>query len=678
MRGAAVLVLLLAAGCAAEQAEGRPWIHSVRIEGVRRVDKKDLKSRIQVEKTSWIPFAPKKYLDPFTLDLDRRRIEAYYAAHGFFAARVTEARATPRKDGKSVDIEFRVDEGEPTRIAAVHTAGLDALGRPGERLDRAVHKRLAPGDVFDHGRYLAQKERIERRLQTLGFAWAQVDGRVDVDRDARRAEITLTARPGPRATFGTVTVRGTEAIDPKLVAVHAQIPSGKTFDPQALEDARGRIYNLGVFSSVKVDYEHDAADPSRADAVITVREGHFRELRLGGGGNFEPSRYEVHLSGQYTRHNFFGGLRTLELRLEPGWVFLVPTAIGLPPGGPNNGPSLRGEATFRQPDFLWALTELRWTVGYDVGADYAYQYHGPRTTLGVTRPFWHERVVLGLSYNFNFLLFFNTVPAFQQDPRLAGQLYGYTNPYRVGWWQEDAVLDLRDRPLEPHQGGYLATTLEQGGTYAGGSFTYEKVQPQLRLYAPLGRRVTLAARALFGQIFVQGSQGSPVTRRFYLGGPDSHRGFNYNRLSLQVPSGFVGTPNLPVGGDQALLLQAELRVDLFRLFGNWLGITAFVDGGDVSAPTTAQSANLVAVLAQANSGTGVCFNGQPAKLETNVSLGNLHWAVGGGLRYRTVVGTVRADVGVRLNRLSPCEPDNTPNPDPGARVAFHVSIGEAF
>ena len=52
--------------------------------------------------------------------------------------------------------------------------------------------------------------------------------------------------------------------------------------------------------------------------------------------------------------------------------------------------------------------------------------------------------------------------------------------------------------------------------------------------------------------------------------------------------------------------------------------------------------------------------------------------MGGGLRYQTIVGTIRADLGVRLNRLDPTEPDGTPNPDPGERLVLHISIGEAF
>ncbi|HWE30520.1 MAG TPA: BamA/TamA family outer membrane protein, partial [Polyangia bacterium] len=632
---------------------------------------------IALESTSWVPLSAKHYLDPFEVDVDKKRIEAYYAAHGYFFAKVTEADVEPAKNGKAVDIKLVVDEGPATKINDLTVDGIDPIGPKAHDIHRQLKLKFKKGDVFDHGKYLEQKGAVEDKLKTLGFAWADVKGEVDVDRDAKSADLIFKIDPGPKAKIGRVYVRGYEVIDPKLILEHAAIREGKQFDPQVLEDARGRIYNLGVFSSVKVEYEHDPSHPELADIVITVHEGKFHELRLGGGVNFESTRYDVHLAGDYIKHNFLGGLRTLKLRLEPGWVFLANTAsIGAPTGGPSNGPSLKATSTFTQPDFIAPWYDLKWIVGYDVGIDYAYQYHGPRTTLGVSRPLWHNRINVGVSYNFNFLMFFNTVPAFQNDPHAAAQLYGYTNPYRVAWLQEDFLLDLRDKPLDPHKGAYLGTTFEEGGVYAGGSFSYEKILPEMRLYVPMGSRLTLATRGEFGQIFASSDPGSPVTRRFFMGGPDSHRGFNYDRLSVQVPIGYPGAPNLPIGGDQLLLLQAELRLNIVRLYGNWFGITAFLDAGDVAAPSSAQ---LETVLApSATFPGGICGNGQKPVLSSNVQFSKLHTAVGGGLRYKTVIGTIRVDVGVRVNRTAPCEPDGTPNPDPNSPVAFHISIGESF
>jgi outer membrane translocation and assembly module TamA len=50
----------------------------------------------------------------------------------------------------------------------------------------------------------------------------------------------------------------------------------------------------------------------------------------------------------------------------------------------------------------------------------------------------------------------------------------------------------------------------------------------------------------------------------------------------------------------------------------------------------------------------------------------LHWASGLGLRLPTPIGAVRLDVGYRLNRFGPGEPQH------GHRFAYHLSVGEAF
>jgi translocation and assembly module TamA len=279
--------------------------------------------------------------------------------------------------------------------------------------------------------------------------------------------------------------------------------------------------------------------------------------------------------------------------------------------------------------------------------------------LAFSRAFWRDRLQLSASYNLQLLEFFATDPSVLMNPDQAGRLYGFTNPYRLAWWQQDLTIDLRDKPLAPHQGAYFALSFEEGGPYAGGEFQYQKITPDARLYAPLGSRLTLAGRMVFGQLFSQGDLGSPTTRRYYLGGPNSHRGFGYNRLSQQVPSGTPNTAPIPIGGDQMFLFQVELRLDVVRLFGHWLSVASFLDGGDVGAPSCGVSCG-------------------PLVHPGGVDWRDPYLAVGGGLRYHTVLGTIRADLGVRVNRLTPFEPDGTPNADPGDRFAFHLSLGEGF
>jgi len=654
---ARVLAALALAGCASEKADGRPWVNTLKLVGVKHVSAAELERKLVIDEEHW--YTIRKYLDPFTVDSDRYRIEAYYQTHGYFAASVVGADITPRQGPAdaptSVDVTFTVEEGVPTHIDAVEVRGLEPLGTDGDKLIAALRRRLVPGAVFNYDAYDSGRADLQKAIQELGYAWAKLDGRVEVNRDAMLARFILTVTLGPRAVFGEVHIHGTSRVDPRLIALHTGIRAGAPYRPSDVEDARGQIYNLGTFSSVRVEIAHAPEHPEIADLDVLVQETTFNEVRVGGGFGLEQQRTDAHASVTYSRHNWRGRLRTLRLRIEPAYV-AIPAFWDVQ----RQGPALSAEAQLIQPDVLWPLTQLTFTVGYDVGIEYPYQYQGPRTQLGMSRSFWHGRLRAGLSYNFQLLDFFNTDPTLLADPAQTGQLFGYVDPYRLGWWQEDVALDLRDKPLDAHKGAYLGVTVEEGGVYAAGAFEYEKILPEARGYVPLGNRVTIALRAQFGQIFAQGDLGSPVTRRFYLGGPSSHRGFNYDRLSRQVPSGITGVQPIPIGGDQMLLAQAELRVNLFAIANNWVALAAFVDAGDVSAPS--------------------CSTDQCRALyrNTSVDITNLHYAAGGGLRFKTIIGTLRFDVGVRLNRLAAMEADGTPNPDPHQRMAYHVSVGEAF
>ena len=74
---------------------------------------------------------------------------------------------------------------------------------------------------------------------------------------------------------------------------------------------------------------------------------------------------------------------------------------------------------------------------------------------------------------------------------------------------------------------------------------------------------------------------------------------------------------LSFGGGKLLRPGADLRVNIVQLFGNWFGITAFLDAGDVAAPSS--NGNLEAVLApSATNPGGICGNGQTPHFSSSV------------------------------------------------------------
>lgn len=667
-------------GCA--PSHGRPWIHKIYIDGAKQVKAREIRGKLAIQQASWIPFSAKHYLEhPSIVGVEGERIETYYKARGFYSAEVTSAEVTDYKTGKhpAVDLHYTVSEGKPTKVRKVELRGIDGLGEDTAWLKRRIERSpvLKVGAVFENAAYQLVKENIQRAAQIRGYAFAKVESSVEVNPDEMAADIYIDVEPGKKGHIGQVLVEGTKLVDPDALAKHTALTSGDPFRPELLDGAQGKLYNLGIFSTVQVEPVPNEKDPTQVDVKIVVTEGKFRELNLGIGFGIEPLRTEVHGEATFTKRNFYGGLRKFEVSLKPGYA-AVP-AFWSGPDLYRHGPLANLKIELTQPDVLGKNSEISASLIYDLGLEYAYQYHGPGARLGIQRSFWRNKVKLAASYNFQFLDFFETDPAILSDPGGSGERYGYTDPYRLAYLQEQVVLDLRNRPIDATRGFMAGISAEEGGVYTGSAFDYQKILGEARGYLPLGSRVVIAARIQFGQIWVQSQYGSPITQRLYLGGPSSHRGFTYNRLSYQVCSARFGEDvlnkkidcladptstgisefrRLPIGGDQSLLTQLEMRLNLFKLAGQWFSFAAFMDAGDVAAPACGDQC------------TGIPYLGA-------LDLSKLHVAVGGGLRYRTVIGAIRFDLGVRLNRLD-VEEDGLQNPDPGQRIAYHISIGEAF
>lgn len=656
LAGAALLVSLslLLAGCVREASLGRPWIHDIRFSGTRNIKPKDIKKRIALSETSWFPFAPKRYFDSAVLESDKRRIRAYYRAHGFFRARVTTVEVLPRGE-HSVNVVFHVTEGDPSRIRNVAIRGLEDLPGP-EQKRITADLWLAPGKLFEHQRYLEDKERIEVRLQNEGHPFPKVNGVASVHRDEHWVDLELTVIPGPVAFVGGIEIMGDPSVNPRAVGELVTVRPGDRFDPQEIERTRGRIYEAGLFAAVKMEPVPRPGQPGVVDLRVGLSPGKKNELRVGGGVGIEPQRNDIHLRLQYGRRNFLGGLRTLRVLLIPGYVW-IPNILqrGNSNANRRQGPAVRSEITLDQPNFFHRGLSFQATIGYDLGIEYAFRYHGPRFQIGVDQAFLRDRLHLKGAYHIEYLQFYDPAdPNFLADPQNARRFFGYVDPYRLAYLTAEFTWDLRDQPLDPSRGAYFWLQAEVGANWLGGGFGYERVIPDVRGYVPLGKRVRLALRVQYGQLFSR--EAGPITRRLYAGGADSHRGFGYNRLSPFNWPETYGQPGVatqastlvPIGGEQLLLLQAEVRIDVIRLYGSWLGVVLFFDTGDVP------------------------------ERGRRVSLEHLHHATGLGLRYRTVIGTIRVDGGIRLNRLGMMEDDGRRNPDPGSRFAFHLSLGEAF
>ena len=734
----AVLVLATAAGCASTRPAPGPKVHSLEVKGTEKVKEGDIKAKILTTATPWYepfwPFDEPRYFDANAWQADLRRIERFYEAEGYYQAQVVSSQVKPRGD-KAVDLSVQVKEGPVTRIESIEFRGFDTL--PEEHRKRALADLpLVNGDVFRELDWEGVKETVQGRLRELGYAEAEVSGSTTVDVATQGAKVLVVANPGKRYRFGNTFV-ATDAnpkVNHRRVIEQAQgaVKKGAWYSESALVEAQARVFRMGVFGAVKVNRGAPDREAGTVPIVVDVSEAPFHSIRAGGGVGVESVRQEVRLLTEYTDRNFFGGLRKLTLRARVGYAFL-PSAISAVRGDvKDSGPVANATAEFEQPRFLFRDVRGQASLTFERGLEPSYAFNTARLRTGVA---WqpHRSLTIAPAYSIE-------IDHFSGDERatLSGTApalaFGCTDTVSssctiaLSYLEQLITWDRRDDISEPRSGYYMALGLQEAGSILQGDFTYLRVLPEARVYKTVddARRLTLSARVRAGKMFPIGHDGgepnSPIITRFFSGG-DLMRGFNSRRLSPQLgqilpnkctdpldPTKFVTPekcdPNkkenqtsaelVPIGGEGLFETSFEAR---YRLTQS-LVLATFYETGLVTAPKVPLRNN----------------KGEPLLTDIYGDRDTLQHAVGIGLRYLTLIGPIRLDIGYRppfggplrvYSAYSAKDLENQPEQQqaarqlieglndtscfglfgnkgtkyPGApegRCSFHLSIGEAF
>ena len=350
-------------GCATGPKRDLPQVHSVRIEGARKVKEGDIKKHILTTENSWVPFSRRQYFEEDAWKTDLRRIEKFYRAQGFYQAKVTGAEVKPH--GKEVDVLATVEEGDPTRISSVNVQGLDDLPE-GDRKQLLEQVELKVGQIFIVERWDGLKEKLLHTLLEEGYAAATAQGEVKVGLDTHAAEVTVSIDHGPRYRFGALSVKE---------YTPSRVSPWRITEQAAAEATPGDWYSL----------KPGDPDPGTLTVPLQVdaQESRFHTLSVGGGIAVDQTRQEVRATSSYIDRDFMGGLRRLTLGAIAGYAW-IPTFYASTASGAQRGVvgSLSGE--LEQPRLLsFRDLKLDTKLTLERGIEPAYSYYGGRTKLAV-------------------------------------------------------------------------------------------------------------------------------------------------------------------------------------------------------------------------------------------------------------------------------------------------------
>ncbi len=593
---------------------GEEYLKKVVFEGNHDLSDKSLLTGLALHRTLSRDRAP----DPYLIATDADRLRGQYAREGYFEADV-KTRIDRAQDAATVTYAIHEGPRAGTQVAIT--------GLPADVTFTSVRRQLAlhDGAPFDYDTYDAAKPNLLGVLQDAGYAHARLDAEVYGDIATHTANVVLAFEPGPKCKFGKITVQGVDGDLRDAIVNRLRFATGDVYSNAAITRSQRSIYALGRFSTVQVQPDKDQGDV--VDMHVAVSEGAAHQVTLGGGFGMDPLSYEVRGRTGYQVSGFPTPLETLTFDFRPAYAYLR--------DGSGYEPRMRALVRLERQDLFATYAVGTAEVGYDYLAYEAYTLYGPRALLGYDMQLGTRRVKAHLGWKIHRYDFRD--PSVLVDPALQMQL-GIDRAELVGAYEQSIIADYRDHPIEPHWGVYAEMKITEGTRFAGGSYEYQQVSPELRGYASAGP-VVFAARARYGAIY---GDVAP-TERYFAGGSVSNRGFSERELSPSVTGPVNGsTITVPYGGAGLIDSSVEARFPIATVKAMPLGGVVFLDGGDVTET--------------------------PAEL----SLARLNYALGFGLRLHTLIGPARFDFGYRLNRTGPMDPE------PNSHYAFHLSLGEAF
>ncbi|MGE5865538.1 MAG: autotransporter assembly complex protein TamA [Rhizobacter sp.] len=421
---------------------------------------------------------------------------------GYFAAEVNVVRDMG-SDGIPI-VRLTVEPGPRSRVTSLELAAqgdlkrqADAGNRDAQTLLRELTENwaLPPGEPFRQAAWNAAKNGTLAALRAGGYptaTWGNTEARVD----ARAHTVALSGEidSGPQFILGELQIEGLERYDESVIRNVSDLPPGTPYTEKRLLDFQERLLKLGLFETVTVDIEPDAAQASATPLRVRVREQSLQQATTGFGYS-DTTRFRVTLehrhrrpfgwNGQvYNKLELGGTRRAWEGELianpdEDGYRKLLATSLSREEAAGEIslanrvriGRSLDTEHIERLVFGEWLMSELRRANGV-------------------------EEATRALSANYHWV-----------------------------WRRLDSVI-------LPTKG--LSSSLQVGVGYARSNYAsqgmFTRLYARNTLYWPLGGSWFTQVRVEAGQVVAADRVGIPDPLLFRAGGDESVRGYAYRTL----------------------------------------------------------------------------------------------------------------------------------------------------
>lgn len=513
----------------------------VKFSGNAHIKSKRLVSEMETRKWNWFSWLTDTGVfkdEQFEDDLDKLR--DFYREQGYLDVDIPQDKVTfeyPKKN--RLILTIAITEGRRYRIGDISITGSKL--HPEALLKRILRQKS--GSVFSPSRIDKDRERLEEFYGRDGHLDTQVQIVRKSNITTGNIDLIYQVNESDKFTVESIVIEGNSKTKSTVILRELTLGPGDVFNTVFEKISRLRLENTRFFDDVSVTPQ-DTNIPGRRNLRIAVKEGRTGNLTFGAGfSSLERASIFAEVSQSnfdlFNRRSLFqGDGQKFRLRLQLGQR------------------SNEAVLTFEEP---W-LFQRELALGFNLfrtSSDYNSVYYR-EVDAGASvylRKRLFELVEGTLSYSYEVITISDI--SSQADATIQA-LAGDNKVSRVAF---SLLRDTRDKIINTTQGNYFNGTVSVAGGVLGGSENDYKLEFKgsqfFQVFETQSQVLSLIGRLGVIQNFGK-SADVPYYSKFYLGGPTTLRGFEYNDVSPRDGS----TAGIPIGGKSYGFFSAEYSLDI--------------------------------------------------------------------------------------------------------------------
>lgn len=486
---------------------------------------------------------------------DLQSLRDFYRDQGYLDVEIDESRVLyDCPANNKINITICIIPGCQYKVGEVTISGNCLY--PEEKLNRLLW--VKEGDVFSPSKINQTEELLRDAYGQVGYidTYAIAEKRPNINTGA--IDINFAIHESEKAYVETIKIFGNSKTKSKVILRELALAPGDIFDLVRMKNSQRRLENTRYFEEVNFIPE-DTGIPGRRNLLIGLKEGRTGSLNFGvsynniesfvgtiefSQSNFDIMNYQNWFQGGGQKFRVKGryGDRSKEFNInfEEPWLCERELAFGT-------------GAYFTQSNFNSSLyNEAR--LGFE--------------TYLRKRLFGLVDGQLGYT--------FEEVNIKDVSPNASDEIKKEAGKKTISKLGLSLSYDTRDNFVYPTQGTTLGTSFELAGGPLGGETKYTRLSFTAAQWFPLycycdifryGEQVLLLGGRI-ATIMPYGGQRVPYYDRFFLGGPQTLRGYDFRAVGPKDSKGE------PIGGNSVARLTAEYSVKVidpvrFVVFYDW-------------------------------------------------------------------------------------------------------------